>query len=100
MSAVVKLNKAEYEIALEQLERLRDISRQRLLSPDEVKTYDLLVKNLRLIENDPTVIEGQAKPKELTVEEALTLLDPPKPEVIKVKRKKKVKSIDEETNSD
>jgi hypothetical protein len=47
---------SEEEIALIQLERLKQISRDRLLTTDEVKMYDLLVKNLRLIKDKPDVI--------------------------------------------
>lgn len=45
---------SEHEIALIQLEKLKEISRARLLTPDEVKMYDLLVKNLRLIQEQST----------------------------------------------
>ena len=51
---------AEIEIAEIQLESLKDISRERLLTPDETKQYDLLVKNLMLIRGNPTVITGTA----------------------------------------
>jgi hypothetical protein len=86
MSKLIKLTRPEYEIALEQLRRLREISEQRLLSPEEIKAYDVLVKNLRLIEDDPTVIEGYSnKPKELSTEEALDMLlpEPEKPKNLK-----------------
>ncbi len=51
----------EYEIAVEQLNRLRDISRQRLFSPEEYKLYDILVKSLKLLNNEPdtTTLPGQ-----------------------------------------
>ncbi len=51
-----KFISTEYEIALTQLERIKIISEQRLLTSDEVKIYDLLVKNLRLIQEKPDVI--------------------------------------------
>jgi hypothetical protein len=43
-----------------QLERLRNIALERLLTPDETKQYDILVKNLLLIRGQPTVINGTA----------------------------------------
>ncbi len=87
MAAVFKISSPEYKIAVSQLSRLEAISEERLLSPEEVKMYDLLVKNLRLIENEPTTIDGSVGSiKSLTVDDALALLEPPK--VIK-KRKSK-----------
>jgi len=72
------MSRPEYEIALQQLDRLNEISRDRLLTTDEVRMYDMLVKNLRLIEEDPTVIEGTSKKSEaLSVEDALALMMPP-----------------------
>lgn len=89
MSKIIKMTRPEYEIALEQLRRLNDISKERLLSAEEIKAYDVLVKNLRLIEDDPTVIEGtSSKVKELTVEDALATLIP---ETTKTKPKEKGK---------
>lgn len=49
---------SEEEIALVQLERLRDIARQRLLSSEEAKIYDILVKNLRLSQGQPTTMNA------------------------------------------
>lgn len=92
MSIVYKITSPEHEIALEQLGRLKDISKERLLSPEEVKMYDLLVKNLRLIENEPTTIDGSVGgPKTLTVEDALALMEPSAPKPKTVTRKKKSK---------
>lgn len=47
-------------IAEVQLERLRNIAMERLLTPDETKQYDILVKNIMLIRGQPTVINGSA----------------------------------------
>lgn len=56
MAKLSQIISSEYEIALTQLERLKQISEMRLLTSDEVKMYDLLVKNLRLIQEKPDVI--------------------------------------------
>ena len=48
----------ELQIAEMQLERLRNIAVERLLTPDETKQYDLLVKNIMLIRGHPTTING------------------------------------------
>lgn len=91
MTKILKFIKPEYEIALEQLDRLNAISKERLLSAEEIKAYDVLVKNLRLIEDDPTVIEGtSSKVKELTVDDALDMLLP-KPESSRAKGITRVK---------
>ena len=52
---------AEEEIALSQLARLQSIARERLLTPDEVKMYDLLVKNLRLVRQNPDIVAVPVK---------------------------------------
>lgn len=51
----------EREIAELQLARLKAISRERLLTYEEVKIYDLLTKNLLLTKGEATDIIGQAK---------------------------------------
>lgn len=48
----------ELIIAEIQLNRLKYIAMERLLSPDETKQYDILVKNIMLIKGQPTVING------------------------------------------
>jgi hypothetical protein len=48
----------ELIIAEVQLNRLKYIAMERLLSPDETKQYDILVKNIMLIKGQPTVING------------------------------------------
>lgn len=50
----------EEMIADFQIQRLLDVAKERTLTLDETRQYDLLVKNKRLSANDPTVIEGQA----------------------------------------
>jgi hypothetical protein len=49
------------EIAEVQLERLRAISRDRLLTFEETKIFDLLTKNLLLSEKASGDIEGQSE---------------------------------------
>jgi hypothetical protein len=44
---------ADYEIAKMQLERLKMIAEARLLSLEEAKIYDILVRNLKVAKNDP-----------------------------------------------
>jgi hypothetical protein len=51
---------AHGEIAEIQLERLRMAARERLLTYEEVKIYDLLTKNLLLTKGEATDIIGQA----------------------------------------
>ena len=48
----------EEEIASIQLEKIKQISRERKLTLEEVKQYDLLVKNKRLSQGDVTNING------------------------------------------
>lgn len=50
----------EEMIADFQIQRLLEVAKERTLTLDETRQYDLLVKNKRLSANDPTVIEGQA----------------------------------------
>ncbi len=50
----------EEMIADFQIQRLLEVARERTLTLDETRQYDLFVKNKRLSANDPTVIEGQA----------------------------------------
>lgn len=52
----------EETIITEQIEFLRQASYQRVLTIEEVKKLDLLVKNLKLIKSEPTTIIGE-KPK-------------------------------------
>ena len=51
----------ELAIAEMQLSRIKEIACQRLLTPDETKQYDLLVKNVMLLRGRPTDIQGQAR---------------------------------------
>jgi hypothetical protein len=88
---LVKITGAHYEIALEQLRRLKEISENRLLAPEEVKMYDLLVKNLRLLEGDPTSIPGEMKKlssEEDQVKEALEVMG-----IKSIENKKKSKNV-------
>lgn len=49
---------ASREIAETQLERLRVIARDRLLTYEETKIYDVLAKNLSLAKGEATAISG------------------------------------------
>jgi hypothetical protein len=59
----------EREIAENQLERLRMISRERLMTFEEVRIYDILTKNLLLAKGEATTISAQSQ----RLEEAKTL---------------------------
>ncbi len=67
---------ADYEIAKEQLERLKMISKERLLSLEEAKIFDILVKNLKLAKNDPEAFTSEEirKQQELLGKETKDLL--------------------------
>jgi len=65
---------SEEEIALSQLDRLREIARDRLLSLEEIKIFDLLVKNLRISqEKTETIIPIQSKPALLSDQEMIEI---------------------------
>lgn len=76
---VVEEISASKEIALVQLERLKALSRERLLSYEELKMYDILNKNLMLINGEPTTIVSSAK-----VEDVKALEETEKQELIKI----------------
>jgi hypothetical protein len=61
---------AQREIAEIQLERLKNISRERLLSYEETKIMDLLHKNLLLAKGDATTITATSR--HISSNEALT----------------------------
>ena len=48
----------------EQIERIQKDSMVRTLALDEVKKLDLLIKNLRLLKGDSTIINGESKKRE------------------------------------
>jgi hypothetical protein len=57
-----------------QLNKLKDSARVRQLTLDEIRMFDLLVKNKRLAQGNATTIDGQVKsPKQLSQTELLTL---------------------------
>lgn len=60
-SVIIEEITASQEIAEIQLERLKMISRERLLTFEETKVYDLLTKNLLLSKGKATDIVGSAK---------------------------------------
>jgi hypothetical protein len=66
-SGVVLPVSDEEEIASIQLEKIKQLSRERKLTLEEIKMYDLLVKNKRLSQGDVTNINGVTSlPKSLT----------------------------------
>ena len=48
-----KVTGADYEIAKMQLARLRQVAEDRMLTFEEAKIYDILVRNLKVAKNDP-----------------------------------------------
>jgi hypothetical protein len=51
----------EEEISLMQLSKLKEIAKKRQLTLDEVRMFDLLIKNKRLAQKDPTLIADYKK---------------------------------------
>jgi hypothetical protein len=73
--SVVEVSPAQ-EIAEIQLRRLQVISRERLLSYEEMKQYDILNKNLSLIKGEATSISTTSHViKETKAEELTELLE-------------------------
>ncbi len=73
----------EEEIASIQLEKIKQLSRERALTLPEVKVYDLLVKNKRLSQGEVTNIEGtKILPKEIDKKGLIALAAP----AVKVKK--------------
>jgi len=64
----------ERSIAEVQLEKLREIAMDRLLTPDETKQFDLLVKNIMLIRGQPTSINAHSQQVEQLSEAELVAL--------------------------
>lgn len=52
----------EEEILEAQIRHLRNVAVERLLTLDETRQLDLLIKNLLLLRGDPTTIHGESKP--------------------------------------
>jgi hypothetical protein len=71
----------EEEIALIQIQKLKQLSRERALTLEEVKILDFLVKNKRLAQEQVTTIKG-VKPvsPELGKKDLLKLVSPSKKE--------------------
>jgi hypothetical protein len=71
----IEVSAAE-EIASIQLERLKQISRDRMLSYEELRMYDILNKNLSLIKGEATSISTTSHViKETKAEELTELLE-------------------------
>lgn len=64
---------SEEEIADSQLERLRQTSRNRVLTLEEIRAYDLLVKNKRLSNDASTINLGKDQYKNVTDDELTKL---------------------------
>lgn len=72
----------EEVIAEYQLKALKSAAMMRDLTLDEVKRFDLLVKNKRLAQGNATTIEAQKNlPKNLSKEELLKIASKPKKEM-------------------
>lgn len=66
----------EEEISLQQLDRLKRLSQERPLTLEEIKSFDLLVKNKRLAQKQPTMIPySPEKKKELPVNELVLIAE-------------------------
>lgn len=63
----------EEEIALRQLQKLKDAAKMRELTLDEIKKFDLLVKNKRLAQGDATNINTEKLPKSLAKDQLLQI---------------------------
>lgn len=60
-------------IALNQLQRLKEAAKARELTLDEIKRFDLLVKNKRLAQGNATSINANGLPHELGTSELLKI---------------------------
>jgi NADH dehydrogenase/NADH:ubiquinone oxidoreductase subunit G len=76
-SGVIMHTTAEEEIALEQLQRLRAIARERQLTLEETKIYDILVKNKRLTQDESTVNLSKAQYRDISAADLLQLASGP-----------------------
>ena len=63
----------EEYIALQQLQKLKEISRTRALSLDETRQFDLLVKNKRLAQGNATTIEGKKIPQDASTKKLIDI---------------------------
>lgn len=61
-SSLIEVNLSDEEfIADMQLRKLKDIAKTKQLTLDEIRMFDLLVKNKRLAQGNATTIDGNAK---------------------------------------
>jgi predicted nuclease with TOPRIM domain len=72
----------EEQIALQQMDRFKRISEERQMTLEEIKAFDLLVKNKRLAQKQPTMIpytpEKKKEPTQaelISIAETVSLLD-------------------------
>lgn len=66
----------EERICIEQLELLSAKSSERELSLDECKRLDILVKNLRLIQSSPTIVDVESDYTKQEIENLVALVTP------------------------
>jgi len=64
IDSIVQVVSTSQEIAELQLERLKQAARERTLTFEEVRIYDILTKNLMLAKGDPTTISATVVSKE------------------------------------
>jgi len=69
-SNIIRIDSPAYDIAMLQLKYLRERAMNGLLSLDETRQYDILCKNLNLLNGDPTTIEARFKELESDYTEA------------------------------
>lgn len=70
---LVVSSSAEEEIAETQLERLRQSAKLRVLTLEEVRTFDLLVKNKRLVTDESTLNLGKNQYRDVTDSDLMQL---------------------------
>lgn len=70
---IVVSTSAEEEIAETQLERLRQSAKLRVLTLEEVRTFDLLVKNKRLVTDESTLNLGKDQYRDVTDSDLMQL---------------------------
>ena len=88
MSKLIRLlTPDELFIAEVQLQKLKEIAADRLLTPDETKQYDILVKNLMLVRGQPTTISVINSSIEQASEENLMEIASQSPDSLEVEEK-------------
>lgn len=65
---------SEEEIAEMQIERLKDLAKDRLLSLEETRQYDLFIKNKRLLQKESTINVGKESYQKITDADLIELV--------------------------